>query len=121
MPFNDWRDAVKVLKEATGPSTPEQLKLAKWAGVKIEEYTPRIVTAAQLRVALAKELHLSPDEPVSEQTKFLLGILQQSTGLTSAPANEDEGVAWVKYLRLVQRSRSLEQQRPSSGDVILHR
>jgi hypothetical protein len=77
-----------------------------------------IITAAQLRVALAKELHLSPDEPVSEPTKFLLGILQQSTGLTSAPANEEEGVAWVTYLRLVQRSRSLEQQRPSSGDVI---
>lgn len=118
MPFDSWRDAVQVLEEATGPATPEQLELARRTGVEVKSDTPRIIAAAQLRSALAKELYLSADEPVREWTKVQLGILQQATGLSCAPANEEEGEAWVSHLRLVQRLKSLEEQKPSQGDVV---
>jgi hypothetical protein len=76
------------------------------------------VAAAQLRSALAKELHLPADEPVSERTRVRLRILQQVTGLSCTPANEEEAEAWVTHLRLVQRLKSLEEQKPSQGDVV---
>jgi hypothetical protein len=118
MSTKDWQDAVKKLKETTSPTTLEQLELAKLTGVSIEKGTPRIIAAAKLRVALAKELYLPPAHPVSERTKSLLNILQSATGILSDPLNEDEGAAWVIHLRLVQRYRSLEQVMPCPGDVV---
>ncbi len=67
MTFKIWSEAVESLAAATGPSTSKQQELGKQVGTFIPPDVPKIIAAAMLRIALAKELELPPKLPVSDR------------------------------------------------------
>lgn len=118
MGFETWREAVSAMKEAAKAISPEQLKLAKLAGITITENTPRIVAAAMLRVALRNHLLLPAARPVSEYLSRRLTELRLDSRMIVTPKNDEEAEAWVAYFRLVRRIKHHSKLKLAVGDVV---
>ncbi len=116
MPFRTWREACKVLAEATAAATQKQQELGEILGKRIPPDVPRVVAAAILRVALAEELNLQP-QPVSYFSESRLKILHRKD-LPISPQNEDEAAAWISYLRLLGRLECLLELKLCEGDIV---
>jgi len=118
MAFRSWCEVDKVLAAATEPATSKQRELGQQANTHIPPQLPKIVAAAMLRLALAKELNLPAASPVSDRCKLRLKILRRRSDGSIYPQTEEEAEAWVTYLRLVRRRESLSKLKLDEGDIV---
>ncbi len=118
MSFRSWREADEVLAAATGSVTPKQQELANFVDRPIPPHTPSLVAAATLRLALAQELALPANRPVSDRYREWLQILRRPSDPAISPQTEEEADAWVTYLRLVRRRESLSKLKLNEGDIV---
>lgn len=118
MPFKTWREADEALAASTGAVTPKQQELGKQADTLIAPHAPKIVAAVMLRLALAEELNLPPQRPVSDRYESRLQILRRPSDPSISPHTDEEAEAWVTYLRLVRRRESLSELKLNEGDVV---
>jgi len=118
MSASNWRDAVKALTEAIEPISPTQKKIAVLAGVSISDTTPRIVSAAKLRLALSRELHLRGPLEARDDSVEWIARLWPGPNPPISPDTQEEANAWIEYLFLLRRRASLLELCPNEGDIV---
>jgi len=111
-------DAVAVIHRATGLVTAAQQQLASVAGVSLSSTLPRLVAAARLKTALPSELDVEPSNPCAEYQQRLIDALKEPGESVDSPADAREADAWIAFLRLKRRARSLQNMALHSGDIV---
>jgi Domain of unknown function (DUF4263) len=119
MPFNSWKLAEKSLVEATQVATPNQLELARHAGIAISPKMPTRVAASMLRVALYRELCLEGVSPISDNLQELFDGVATASKINAKPKNKEEAIAWIEHMRLSLRLKHLRRLKVNAGDVVL--
>jgi hypothetical protein len=115
MTFNTWAKAVETLDEATRAVTPDQRRLAEYAGLALDPQLPALVAAAKLESALASELCKPEPARITEGQEETLGEIAPAN---IYPQNGQEAAAWIQYLRLMQRRQHLATLALNAGDVV---
>jgi len=114
-----WKQAEKQIAEAIKPATAQQRKIAALAGISIARGTPRIVAAAQIRLALANELHLKVFGPARDYSFEIINVLSSGHKSPAPPKTHEEANAWIEHFYLVKRRTALSSLRPEPSDIVV--
>ena len=118
MQKESWRLAAQQLKEDTSTASDKQKNIAKLAGITLSRHTPRLVAAAQLRLALVKDLHLKVRLDEQEHSRSVIEELWQGARKAPTPTVEEEAKAWIEHLFMLKRREAILKLRPEPGDVV---
>ena len=121
MQKESWRLAAQQLKEDTSTASDKQKNIAKLAGITLSRHTPRLVAAAQLRLALVKDLHLKVRLDEQEHSRSVIEELWQGARKAPTPTVEEEAKAWIEHLFMLKRREAILKLRPEPGDVVATR
>jgi len=119
MKADGWKQAERHLREATKGVTEKQKKIAAVAGISLGRRTPRLVAAAQLRAALASELHLPADGPVQDHAQPVIDRLWSGKTSPAIPRTNEEANAWIEHLFWLKRRVALLELHPGPGDIVV--
>jgi len=115
MTFPDWKESTRLLEEAAGPPTAEQLDLAATIGLRYVG-EPRVVFAAAIEAWLHPAIRQEQPKPATgRQLSFLdeLGHEHEVAGLSRSVAS-----AWIQHYLSVRTARALNELQLSAGDLI---
>lgn len=118
MTHDTWRRAVADIRRQTAFVSSTQKQLGRIAGIKLPNRLPELVAAARLQNALAVTLGLEPAAPSTEFQEELLKELSEQADVKCSPRDRREAGAWIAFLRLKLRQRSLERLKLQSNDVV---
>lgn len=120
MVFDDWRDAVRYLRQNVEPADLQQLELASTVGIDIAPDTPALVAAALLERHLAEQLRAGSERPVSEaQEEFLADLCEDlSCPRPDAIQSYQTMSAWLSVLVARRAIAALEREQPRRGDIV---
>jgi len=117
--YSSWRNPVENLRKATQRVTPEQVKLAAFAGIELPKTLPQLVAAARLKLALANELSLPRTTPAGNgQLEFLESLNKAKARDPNVHADHEEARAWIEFYLLERRLKALEQLCIEAGDIV---
>lgn len=118
--YKDWRVPVRKLGEETARATPEQKRLASFAGIKLSPQLPRVVAAARLKTALQELLNLpKPHASTESQLEFLTELDANRAQDVQVRENFEEAHAWIDFHILKRRLQHLKRLQIEAGDIVL--
>lgn len=116
---SSWREVTKDLRERTRRLTPEQKRLASFAGIKLPNNLPRAVAAVRLKRALGLELDFAEVTPPTDWQWEYLSSLNVKIEQNSRIRNDrEEAGAWITHYLLTRRLKALQQLKLEAGDIV---
>lgn len=119
MPYLHWREAVASLKPLLKKSTDSQGALARAVGGTLPKSLPWLVAGARLQALLAEQLATDGLQPPTDSVRSVIYDLSDEVGArVPEPGSRIEADAWIRYLYLKKRVRTLEALKPVAGDTV---
>lgn len=123
--FVDWIEPVRLLEADLLPATEDQLALASFVGLRLDDDLPRGVAATMLEEAVRPHIAgNSPEattvdlEPTERQMAFLNEIAH-GEAWTRAPLNRRSASAWIGHFLAQRTARRLREMQLVRGDRVI--
>lgn len=117
MTFPDWREPVRLLEEATGPATEDQLHLADLVGLRHRK-EPRGVMSALLQARLEPLIWQRDVPAATERQLTFLTTLGHRRALKTL--SRPVASAWIEHHLALRTIAALRRLRLARGDEVIH-
>lgn len=122
--FVDWTEPARLLEADLLPATEDQLALASFVGLRLDDDLPRGVAAAMLEEAVRP--HIAGNSPeattvdleATERQMAFLNEIAHGEIWTRAPLNRRTASAWIGHFLAERTARRLREMELVRGDRV---